>query len=141
MNKSKLLAIALIASTSLTGCAGMFNGTSQQVSIRSNEPDTTFYVNEAYLGKDNAVTTFKKKKDYTIRAEKKGCESTSIDAQKSFDPTTLLGILIDWGIFSILLIDGAATGAWQQFDQESYVIDAVCPSNGTTTVLQPIGNV
>ena len=52
---------------------------------------------------------------------------------KSFDATTLLGVLIDWGIISVLLIDGAATGAWQDFDQTSYVVDPVCPNEKEET--------
>jgi len=35
-------------------------------------------------------------------------------------------LLIDWGIITILLVDGVGTGAWQQFDQTSYVIDPQC---------------
>lgn len=110
----------------LTGCASMFHGTSQQISVRSNQPGTDLYVNEGYLGKDNGVAVFQKNKNYTITARKSGCTDTSVQAMKSFDGVSLLGILIDFGLISILLIDGAATGAWQQFDQVNYVIDARC---------------
>jgi hypothetical protein len=89
---------------------------------------TDLYVNEAYIGKNSGVTTFKKKKDYVITARKEGCTDASYPASKSFDATTLLGVLIDFGIISVLVIDGAATGAWQQFDQTSYVLDPVCSS-------------
>lgn len=112
----------------ITGCAAMFHGTSQQVSIRSQKPNDKIYVNEAYLGEGSAVTTFKKNKNYTIRVEEKGCQSVTVPATKSFDPTTLLGVFIDLGIISILVVDGAGTGAWQQFDQTSYVITSQCPS-------------
>ena len=53
-------------------------------------------------------------------------KTTTIIPQKSFDPTTLLGVLLDWGIISVLVVDGAATGAWQKFNQTSYVIDPDC---------------
>lgn len=105
----------------------MFNGTTQTVSVRSNIDDAKLYVNEGYIGKGNGVTTFKKKKNYTITARKEGCQDVNIIPTKSFDATTLLGILIDWGLISILVIDGAATGAWKQFDQTSYVVDPQCP--------------
>ena len=107
----------------LSGCAAMFKGTTQQINFRSNDPDVTFYVNEQFIGKGSAVTTFKKNIAYTITARKKGCQDMLIAATKSFDPITLLGILIDYGIVTILIVDGAATGAWQQFDQTSYVMD------------------
>ncbi len=104
----------------------MFNGSSQQVAIRSNVDGAEIYVNEAYLGKGNAVTTFKKKENYVISARREGCDSVSLPAPKSFDATTLLGIFLDFGIITILVIDGVATGAWQQFDQTSYVVDPQC---------------
>jgi len=125
----KYIAIAVVVSlvsSSLSGCAAMFHGSTQQVAIRSNVPGTELFVNEAYVGKDNGVTTFQKSKNYMVTARKAGCTDTTVPASKSFDAITLLGILIDWGIISVLLIDGAATGAWQQFDQTSYVIDPRC---------------
>lgn len=123
-----LISAVLLSSTLLSGCAAMFNGSTQMVSVRSNVDDTSIYVNEGFIGKQNGVTTFKKKENYVIRVEKEGCESTSVNASKSFDATTLLGIFIDYGIVSILVIDGMATGAWQKFDQTSYVIDPRCPA-------------
>jgi hypothetical protein len=118
--------ICVVLSVSLAGCAAMFNGTSQVVSIRSNIDDAKLYVNEEYVGKGNGVATFKKKKHYEIVARKDGCEEARIVPTKSFDPTTLLGILIDWGIVSILIVDGLATGAWAQFDQTNFVVDPKC---------------
>lgn len=111
---------------SLTSCASMFHGSTQQVAIRSNVSGAELYVNEAYVGKDNGVTVFQKNKNYSITARKKGCTDTTVPASKSFDATTLLGVLIDFGVVSVFLIDGAATGAWQQFDQTSFVIDPRC---------------
>ncbi len=126
MKKYIAIAVAVLVSSSLSGCAAMFHGTTQQVSVRSNVPGTELFVNEAYVGKDNGVTTFQKRKNYMITARKAGCTDTTVPASKSFDVITLLGLFIDYGIISILLIDGAATGAWQEFDQTSYVIDPRC---------------
>lgn len=111
----------------LSGCASIINGSSQQIAIRSNQPDADLYVNEALIGKGNAMTVFQKKQDYVITARKDGCNAVSMPVQKSFDATTLLGVLIDFGIISVLVVDGAATGAWKKFDQTSYVIDPQCP--------------
>jgi len=125
----KVLSSIVVASALLsTGCASMFNGTSQQVAIRSNVEGTNLYVNEAYIGKNSGVTTFKKKENYVIRAKKEGCTDATYPASKSFDATTLLGMLIDLGIITVLIVDGVATGAWQQFDQTNYVLDPVCNS-------------
>ena len=116
----------LVAVVSFTGCATMFNGSTQTVNIRSNDELAKLYVNDEYMGQRNAVYTFKKKENYVIKAEKAGCETTAVKAEKTFDPTTLLGLLVDWGIISILVVDGAATGSWQKFTQTSYIIDPNC---------------
>jgi len=107
----------------------MFHGATQMVSVRSNVEDAKLYVNEAYIGKGNGVTTFHKNKSYTIVARKEGCSDGTAIPTKSFDAVTLLGILIDFGIISILVVDGACTGAWAQFDQTSYVVDPQCPGS------------
>jgi uncharacterized protein YceK len=122
----KITYIALVAIITLSGCASMLNGTSQQVSVRSNVPDAKIYANEEYIGTGNGVTTFKKKNDYILTARKDGCNDTSVVPTKSFDATTLLGVLIDFGLISVLLVDGAATGAWNQFDKTNYMIDMQC---------------
>ncbi|EKO3577144.1 PEGA domain-containing protein [Vibrio metschnikovii] len=124
----KKIAFLLMAVFLLNGCAAMFNGSSQQVSIRSKDPKAKIYVNNAYLGDGNVVTTFKKKEKYSIRVEQENCESVTMPVSKSFDATTLLGLFIDFGIVSILVVDGVGTGAWQQFDQTNYIIDAQCSS-------------
>lgn len=120
-------ATSIVLIVSIAGCATIFHGATQQVAIRSNVDDAKLYVNEAYIGKGNGVTTFHKNKKYTIVARKEGCSDGTVIPTKSFDATTLLGILIDYGIISVLIIDGACTGAWTQFDQTSYVVDPQCP--------------
>lgn len=92
MNKLQGIVIALIVTVTLSGCAAMFKGTTQQINFRSNDPSVSFYVNEQYIGKGSAVTTFKKNSAYTITAKKDGCSDMVIAATKSFDPVTLLGI-------------------------------------------------
>lgn len=108
------------------GCATIFNGSSQQVAVRSNLEGVKLFANEAYIGKNSAVTTFSKKQNYMLRASKEGCSDVTVPAPKSFDAITLLGVLIDFGVVSVLLVDGAGTGAWQKFDQTSFVLDPVC---------------
>jgi hypothetical protein len=117
-----LIVAVSIVSMSLQGCASMFHGTTQQIGIRSNVSGTEIYANEAYVGKDNGVTAFHKNQNYTITARKVGCDATTVPVSKSFDAITLLGIFV---YFIPIIIDGA-TGAWQEFDQTSYVVDPHC---------------
>jgi hypothetical protein len=120
-----------IAALLLSNCAAMFNGSTRQVAIRSNEDNAEIYVNEAYIGKNSGVTTLRKKENYTISVKKEGCTASSVPVDKTFDATTLLGVFIDFGVISILVVDGLATGAWQDFPQTSYVVDPVCPEEAS----------
>lgn len=104
----------------------MFHGASDNINIRSNDDNVKIYLNEAYIGKNSAVTTINKKDDYVIRVSKKGCSDKTVPITRSFDPLTLLGAFIDFGIITILVVDGVATRAWHKADQTSYVIDPEC---------------
>ncbi|KUI97864.1 hypothetical protein [Vibrio sp. MEBiC08052] len=66
----KKLLISFILLVTLSGCAAMFNGTSQQVSIRSKNPAAKIYVNDAYLGDGNVITVFKKIKTIQFALKK-----------------------------------------------------------------------
>ena len=120
--------LVLMVVVFLGGCATMLHGPTQQVAIRSNLDDVKLYVNEQYIGKGSGVTTFKKNKEYSITARKDGCEAVTIPVSKSFDATTLLGLFVDFGVITILVVDGMGTGAWQQFDQTTFVVDPKCPA-------------
>jgi hypothetical protein len=104
----------------------MFNGSKDTITVRSNEENVKIYLNESYLGKNSAVTVINKKDDYVIRVSKKGCDDKTIPITRSFDGTTLLGIFIDFGLITILVIDGVATRAWHKADQTAFVIDPEC---------------
>lgn len=120
-----LIALAFVVEIG-TGCAAIIHGTSQHVAIRSNDSDAELYVNDAYVGKGTVYTVFQKSENYTITVRKEGCEPFSVPVSKSFDAMTLLGLMVDLGVISILVVDGAATGAWSQFDQTTYVLDPRC---------------
>ena len=132
--KNNLITVIMLVIMTLSGCATMFNGSTQQIAIRSNQPEAELYVNEAFVGKGNTVTTFKKKEDYLITARLEGCNAVTVPATKSFDAITLLGILIDLGLISILVVDGAGTGAWNKFDQTSFVVDPQCPKTSGLSI-------
>ena len=120
--------VSLLMILAVTSCATMFKGADQNVSIQASDKKAKIYVNNELVGTGHANYNFKKNEEYFIRAEVEDCASNTIQPKKSFDPVTLLGILIDWGIISILLVDGAATGAWQEFDQENFHLEVSCDS-------------
>lgn len=114
----------------VSGCAAMFHGTKETIHVRSEEPATSFFVNNREIGKGtSAVTTLPKKdlRSTVLRAEKKNCHTKSSPIETSFDAVTLLGIFWDFGIISILVIDWAATGAVTQAAQTDYILTPECP--------------
>lgn len=119
-----LMVVAVLVLNS--ACATMFNGSSASVSIRSEDPKAKLYLNDTYIGQGGATVSVSKKGNHSIRATKEGCGDGTTAIQKKFDPTSLLGILIDFGIVSMLIVDGAATGAISDIEPKNYVVNPNC---------------
>lgn len=125
-----LLVIVSFLVSGVSGCAAMFHGSSETIHVRSEEADTRFFVNEREIGKGTSAVTALPKKGLSkavLRAEKQACITKSTPIPTEFDALTLLGILIDFGIISILVVDWAATGAVTKAAQTDYVLTPECP--------------
>jgi hypothetical protein len=116
--------IAALCVVQLAGCASVIKGSSDTVTVNSLEKGTTLYVDGAPRGLDAAAVSVKKGKPHTLRAEKEGCQSVTADTTESFDPTSLLGIFLDFGIITIPvdLISGAA---WK-IEPTTYTLTPIC---------------
>ncbi len=99
--------------TLLGSCASIIHGTHDTVTVNSLEKGTTIYIDGVARGTDTATADVRRGKPHTIKVEKDGFQPVTIETTEEFDPTTLLGIFIDFGIISIPvdLISGAA---WKQ---------------------------
>jgi hypothetical protein len=115
-----------IASIYFSGCATIFHGSTDQITIRSNEPGTKIYVDEQEVGRDSAIWAVPKKGNHSIRVAKTGCTDTVVPIKYSFDGVSLLGILLDFGLISMLIVDGAGTGAISKADQTAYILTPNC---------------
>lgn len=115
------------------GCASMFNGSKETISVDATSNQTEIYVNGRYVGEGQARATIPKKGNVTITARRSNCRPHSVQVERTFDPTTLLGLFIDGGIFSILVIDGAATGAWSKATQHHYRLTTRCEDEDDTS--------
>ncbi|MDO8643864.1 MAG: hypothetical protein Q7S00_02715 [bacterium] len=112
-----------------SSCAAMFHGTKETIHVRSERPNTIFFAGEQEIGRgSSAVVTIRKKKlsKTILRAEKKGCLSKTTPIETSFDGISLLGLLIDLGLISILVVDLGATGAVHEADQTDYILTPQC---------------
>lgn len=108
----------------LSSCASIVHGTSDQITINSLQKGTTIYVDGAPRGEDIAQADVKRGEVHAIRAEKTGCQTVTVETTKKFDPASLLGILIDFGIVSIptdLIIGGA-----MQTYPRTYTVSPIC---------------
>lgn len=121
---------AALSCVLLSGCAALFNGTSERLILTSAEPDTHFFADAREVGFGTSAVATLQKRDLrraTLRASKEGCSDAVQPVATRFDPVTLLGFFVDAGLISILVIDGAATGAWQRAAYTDYVLTPRCP--------------
>lgn len=126
MRSTRILSAGALSVLLLGGCAAMFNGTTDSIQVRSDVPGTTIYANDERIGGQSAAFKANKKDDYFIRVEKPGCEPKTVAVEKTFDATSLLGLLIDGGVISILAVDWGATGAVNKAKQTHYTINPIC---------------
>jgi hypothetical protein len=109
------------------GCALMFHGKSDQISIQSQSSDAILFLDGVPIGKGTATATVQRGQKYTLTARKNGCSDASpIQTGRKFDEISLLGILIDWGLISILLVDNLSGAMWRT-DPISYTVLPNCP--------------
>jgi hypothetical protein len=125
----KVITVIMICVVFVSGCASIFHGTKDTIYVRSNEPDTTFYANNREIGKGSSATVTIPKDELattTLRGEKVGCNAKAASIETKFDAITLLGILIDWGLISILVIDWGINGATSRAAHNDFVITPEC---------------
>ena len=122
---AKFLALALLVESG--SCAYLFHGTSDQINIYSGDPQAKLYLNDQLIGVGNASATVDRDVHYTITAKAPGCADQTVTTGDKFDPTSLLGIFIDLGLISILVIDMAASGAAWKTNPLSYTVTPICP--------------
>ena len=127
MKNAKTIAVAILATQ--FSCAAIFHGTKDTLTIRSREAGTTIYVNEIEVGREQAVTLVSKDTDAVIRVSKPGCTDASVPVPTSFDPVSLLGLILDLGLVSMLVVDYAATGAITRAAQTNFIVTPSCPTS------------
>jgi len=111
-----------------TGCASMFSGTTQNLLLRSDVKGAKLYLNNEEIGTDTATVQISKKnlRNSVLLAKKQGCSDYSTHISTKFDPTTLLGVLLDFGIVTVLVVDWGITGAVHEAERTNYVLNPVC---------------
>lgn len=114
----------------LSGCATIINGSTEKVKVWSSVANTKVYANDVYIGLSGPDQTLEvtvpKRGGVVFVGKKDNCSDTSTPLSRTYDATTLLGILIDMGLFSILVVDVFGTGAYMHSSQPAYFLDLNC---------------
>ena len=116
-----------------TGCAAMFHGTSDQITIQSPDPEAKLYLDNMLIGKGTAMASVKRNTQHNIIAKRDGCHDQLTQTGTAFDAVSLLGVLIDFGVVSMLVVDWGATGAMWKVDPLIYHPAPICDTPATTS--------
>jgi hypothetical protein len=120
----------LVLSFQLISCATIFHGSTEQIEIGSNVDNTKIYVNEVYVGEAGPekpiYVTIPKRGHIAFNGKRSGCNEDEHVVDRKIDLATFLGLLIDGGIISILLVDIIGTGAAFRSAQTGYFLNLEC---------------
>ncbi|MBU1864075.1 MAG: PEGA domain-containing protein [Candidatus Omnitrophica bacterium] len=118
-----LIAIFLIVAITIThsGCASIFCGTSQQVSVTSDPDGAKIEIDGIKQGNAPMTMNLKRKKKHMIKATMEGYEDKIYFTEKEFNPVTLVNLLALWFFIVGIVIDGC-TGAMYKFDPDNVVM-------------------
>jgi len=114
----------LLTCALLSGCSTVIKGTQDTITVNSLEKGTSIYIDGVQRGVNDALAQVKKGKTHTIKVTKEGCQAVIIQTGEAFDATSLLGVLIDFGVITIPvdLISGAA---WK-VEPTIYTVTPIC---------------
>lgn len=120
--------ICIIALLFNSSCASILSGTTDTIYVRSEVPGTQLYLNNTLIAEDDGKVVLRKKdlKGSKLVAKKIGCESSEIEINTRFDKTSLLGIFLDLGIISILIVDWGIYGSVRKAEKLNYVLSPNC---------------
>lgn len=100
-----------------SGCATLFSGSSEDISLTSEPQGAKVLVNGHNEGKTPLSIAFKKGKDYTIEFVKDGFEPKTLRLSYSLGAGWLILDILS-GLIGIIV--DAATGNWNVFNLSSY---------------------
>jgi hypothetical protein len=103
---------ALVLVAVLSGCATLFGGGPDQVTIASRPPGATIRVNGNVVGQTPMVLAFDRDSPALIQLDLDGYKPQSYELQKSFNTWTILNLTDPFG----WIVD-FATGNWQCYGE------------------------
>ncbi|MDO9055276.1 MAG: PEGA domain-containing protein [Sulfuricurvum sp.] len=92
MKKIALLAVSAASIAMFSGCAGMFSGETQMLTVKSNPEGANVMVNGMTIGQTPLTAPIVKKKDLLLTLSKDGYKEVTTPLNTSFDPMALVGL-------------------------------------------------
>lgn len=128
---SKFFKIILVGSLLInSGCATIFHGSTDSIEIKVDKPAAKVFINEVPIGITSPDQSLKaeipKRGNVIISIEHESCKTEEYKINRTIDPVTFLGLLIDGGIFSILVVDILGTNAFVKADQTYFEFELDC---------------
>jgi uncharacterized protein YceK len=115
--KPFILAVATLASLTISGCATVISGTTQTLTFNSEPTGAEVYLDGARIGSTPFSLSVKKNEKDTVMIQKEGYKTVTRDITKSYDPVTLLSIF--WDYSTTDMISGAAF----EYEPNSYFVE------------------
>lgn len=123
MNSAVILKMGLLATlVLLTGCASMFSGGQQTVTIRTDK-ETQIFIDDRYVGKGYSKRSLSRDEPHILKVENGQCSQT-ITTQARFNKMSLLGLAVDLGLVSIP-VDFMSGAAWNIYPNKVQM-KAIC---------------
>lgn len=92
MKKITQLAVSAASLVMFSGCAGMFSGETQMLTVKSNPAGANVTINGMPIGQTPLTAPIVKKKDILITLTKDGYKEVTAPLNTSFDPMALVGL-------------------------------------------------
>ena len=119
----RLLGIAMLCAAASSGCATIFTGSSQQMTVSSQPPGARVFVDGAYTGVTPMTLILKTERDHTVTLQHEGFQDTISPVTREFNPIAALNL---FGV--VCWVVDLATGALWRF-----------PPNAIYVAMQPVG--
>lgn len=91
-NRIVLCALTLVGAVAFSGCAGMFSGETQMLTVKSSPAGANVSINGMPIGQTPITAPIAKKKDILITLTKDGYKEVTAPLNTSFDPMALVGL-------------------------------------------------
>lgn len=92
MKKIALLTASVATVAMFTGCAGMFSGETQMLTVKSSPAGANVTINGMPIGQTPLTAPIAKKKDILITLTKDGYKEVTAPLNTAFDPMALVGL-------------------------------------------------